>query len=205
MIDYFYAYPYVVVLFGFVLILFMFPIPEEVILFIGGFLSMSNGNGVWLPTLLAGIIGVIATDYWYYILAKMFGKRLFKIRLVRWILPDTKRRRALKLVRKHGPWAVFIVRFIPGGIRNPTFLACGLAHMRQKNFLLPVIVGASISSQISFWAGYLFSEHLPPIEKVMKVVNGKSAMILGGLILVLLAIYFIGRAIDKKVEGPDLR
>ena len=62
--DIFHSYPYFVVMLGFVLILFLFPIPEEVIIFVGGFMArQSPHHQIWLPTLVVAIIGIVATDY----------------------------------------------------------------------------------------------------------------------------------------------
>jgi membrane-associated protein len=198
LIDYFSNNPYLVVFLGFTLILFFVPLSEELILFVGGYLSRDAGGAMWLPTLAAGVIGVVMTDYWYYLLARIYGKRLAKLRIVRRIFPDTKRRKALKFIRKYGAKGAFIVRFIPGGIRNPVFVACGISHMTQQKFLTAVISGALISSQIAFWAGYFFSEHLPPIEAVIEVIQKESTMILIGVAVVLLLVYFIGKMISKK-------
>lgn len=202
--ELFSAYPYLVVVLGFTLILFLFPIPEELILFVGGFMArQSPFHEMWMPTLVAGIIGVVATDYWFYIWAKLYGRRLFKIKIVNRVIPDRKRRRALKLVRKYGARAIFAVRFIPGGIRNPTYLACGLSNMPQKKFLITDILAACIGVHISFWAGYFFSEHLPPVQDLVGAIQKRSSLVIIIIILVLFAVYFIGRALDRKMEGPD--
>jgi membrane protein DedA with SNARE-associated domain len=202
--ELFSAYPYLVVAFGFILILFLFPIPEELILFVGGFMArQSPHREMWMPTLIVGIIGVVATDYWFYIWAKLYGRKLFKIKIVNRVISDRKRRRALKLVRKYGARAIFAVRFIPGGIRNPTYLACGLSNMPQKKFIITDIIAACIGVHISFWAGYFFSEHLPPIQDLVNSVQKRSFLIIVLIILSLIAVYFIGKALDRKMEGPE--
>lgn len=197
-IDHLGGNPYLVVLLGFFLILFFLPLSEELILFVGGSMAVAQGGAVWLPTLLCGIFGVIFTDYWFYIWAKFYGQRLVKRKFIRRVFPRKRRHFAMRFVRKYGAWSVFLARFLPGGPRNPIFITCGIFHMSQKKFLIASSIGAGLSAQISFWAGYFFYDNLPPIEVLLPKIQKLALEISVVVVVAIIVIYFIRRRIKKQ-------
>jgi len=197
---YFEAYPYILVLSGFFLLLFLFPIPEELILFTGGLLAAQHGEFIWVPTLIAGISGVFITDYWFFLLAKIFGRNFLKRKLVQKLFSLKKQKRALRLVEKYGVWAVFIVRFIPGGIRNPCFFITGLSEIRHRSFIIASLSGAMITSQFSFWLGYFLHDRLQP-ERFFKNLEQNLRYGLGFCAIVIL-IYILVKKRRKNDKNP---
>lgn len=189
--SYFADNPYIVVLIGFLLIFFFFPLTEEAVLFIGGYLSSVDGSYVWIPTLLAGIFGVFITDFWSYYLARLFGRKLLKKPLINRVFPCSKQEKATNLVRKYGIWSIIIVRFIPGGIRNPVFFICGLFGISKIKFIITALSGAIVSAQISFWIGYVLHDTLPPINVMVGKMQDYSKYIIILVILIILTIHFI--------------
>ena len=204
-ISYFGDHPYVVVLLGFFLILFLIPVSEELILFIGGYLSVMKGHGAWVPTLLCGIFGVVFTDSWFYFWSRFYGQRLVRHPFIERYFHPERRKRALEVVRKYGAWSVFIVRFIPGGIRIPVFVTCGLFHMPPRKFLFATIVGVCISAQISFWAGYYLYDHLPPIEDLLKLIHKRASLVIYSIIAIVVIAYVIRRIIKKKKQEKVIK
>jgi membrane-associated protein len=194
--TYFAAYPYILVLLAFFLILFLFPIPEELILFTGGLLSAGHGQLVWIPTLICCIFGMFFTDYWYFLLAKLFGQNFLKNKIVRKLFSAKKQEEALHLVFKYGVWAVFIVRFIPGGIRNPVFFICGLSKIKSKNFIIASLSGATIVAQFSFWLGYFLHDTISSPEILFDNIKQHFQLGLG-----LIALLFLLVMIIKKISG----
>jgi len=197
--TYFAAYPYILVLLAFFLLLFLFPIPEELILFTGGLLSAGHGQMVWIPTLICGILGMFLTDYWYFLLAKLFGQNFLKNRIVRKFFSEKKQEEALHLVFKYGVWAVFIVRFIPGGIRNPVFFICGLSKIKSRNFIIASLSGATIAAQFSFWLGYFLHDTIQSPEILFD--NIKQHFQLGlGIIVLLFLLFLLVKKIFQKLR-----
>ena len=185
LIDSLSAYPFLVVLLGFLAITIMLPIPEELVLMTGGYLSFQLGGLNWLPTIIVGIIGVIITDMIPFILAKKYGYKILKRKLI----SD----RILKFVNRYGALSAFVVRFIPGGVRNPTFLVCGLSGVRINKFFMAVSVGAIITSQISFWLGYFFSDKIDFFIYEIKVAGrGITA-----LLIIVVSLYVIYKLYQK--------
>lgn len=170
------AYPYLVVLIGFLAITVMLPIPEELVLMTGGYLSVQLGGLNWIPTIIAGVFGVIITDLIPFILAKKYGYKILKRKLI----SD----RILKFVNKYGALSAFVVRFIPGGVRNPTFLVCGLSGVKTNRFFIAVSIGAIITSQISFWLGYFFSDKIDFfISKIKIAGEGVTSFMIAILVI----------------------
>ncbi len=195
--TYFAAYPYILVLSAFFLILFFFPIPEELILFTGGLLSADHGHLIWIPTLISGILGVFITDYWYFLLAKLFGRNFLKKKIVRKLFSAKKQEKALHLVFQYGVWAVFIVRFIPGGIRNPCFFICGLSAIKSKSFIIASLSGAAIVSQFSFWLGFFLHDTLLSPDLLFDKIEQKIQLGIG-LIALMVLLYILVRKVFGK-------
>lgn len=194
------SYPYVLVLAAFFLILFFFPIPEELILFTGGLLSATQGNYTWALTLIAGITGVFITDYWFFILAKYVGQSFLKKRSIQKLFSPKKQAKAFHLVEKYGVWAVFIARFIPGGIRNPVFFVCGLSQINSKKFIAASLGGATISSQFSFWLGYLLHDSLASPELFFDNLECKAQIGIAFIVVGILLYLLIRRLRTKKIK-----
>ncbi len=187
-------------LLAFFLLLFLFPIPEELILFTGGLLSAGHGQMVWLPTLICGIFGVFYTDYWFFILAKLFGQNFLKNRIVRKFFSEKKQEEALHLVFKYGVWAVFIVRFIPGGIRNPVFFICGLSKIKSRNFIIASLSGATIVAQFSFWLGYFLHDTIQSPEILFDNIKQNFQLGLGIIVLLFLLFLLVKKIFQKLRE-----
>jgi membrane-associated protein len=197
LITYLGNYPYIVVFIAFIMMMFLFPIPEEAALFVGGVLSAAKGGSVWIPTLIAGFIGVIISDYWPFILAKIYGQKIINKAFFKKIMSEERQERAVNFVQKYGMWAVFIVRFMPGGFRIPTFLVCGLSNITSKQFLTASILGAAITTHASFWIGYFLSDKLPPIDVVLKKFEGHVLNFALVVVIILLVIFFTRKLIKK--------
>jgi len=191
-------HPYLVVLVGFLFIFFFFPLTEEAVLFIGGYLASLNQNYMWLPTLIAGIFGVFITDYWTYFLAKKFGCKLLEKPFLRRVFSKEKQDKATKFVQKHGVWSIFIIRFVPGGLRNPVFFISGLFGFSKIKFIITALSGAILSSQISFWLGYLLHDSLPPLEVMLKEFKKYSQILVLVIIFILIVLYVVYKLRKKN-------
>ncbi len=192
-------HPYLVVLFGFFLLFFAAPLPEEVILFTGAYLAAKGGDNLWIPTLISGIAGVVITDYWYYFVARRFGRRLLDFRFIQKLFPKKKQNFAFNFVRRFGVKAVFFIRFVPGGFRNAVFMICGLSNIKPKPFIAASLSAACITTHVSFWAGYYLSSTLPPIEELLRSIERKVYLFIVIMVLLAITVYLI-----KKYLLPRL-
>ncbi len=178
LVTYFQNYPYIAVLLAFGLILVFIPIAEEVILFTGGYLASRHDDQIWLPTLLAGILGVFLTDYWYYYWFKRFGPRLLSTRFGRKMLSVQQEQQYAGLVKRYGAWMVVAVRFVPGGLRNPTFAICGLSQLPQLKFIVASLGTACFTSQITFWLGYWMGDEIENFDQLIATIEANARIVI---------------------------
>ncbi len=194
-------YPYIAIFLGFCLILFLIPIPEEVLLFTGGYLSYKYGGLMWVPTLIAGILGVFITDYWYFLWFKLFGTKLMKTRIGRMMLSEESYQKYSSKVKKYGAWMVVGVRFIPGGIRNPTFSLCGLSDMSHWKFIAASLGTACFTSQVTFWLGYFFGSRISSIETLVAGVESRMRIVIISVAVIIISIILIKKFYKKRASA----
>ena len=125
------------------------PLPSEAIMGAGA-LSMENGGMQFWPLLIAGTLGTLAGNYmWYWIGVRVGYERLGPIvdRWGRWLTLEWEDvERAVRFFRKHGQWAVFVLRatpvmpVVPINFQSPSRIAHLLPHakcsVRRGNFAL---------------------------------------------------------------------
>ena len=161
------------------------PIPSEVILLFGGFMTTftdMNVIGVIIASTLGSLVGAIAL---YYI-----GKILNKERLKKII--TSKPGKILRLtsedIDKADNWfdtkgnkTVFFCRFIPL-IRSLISIPAGMSEMPMKKFLIYTIAGSAIWNTALTLAGNLVGENWTDILEIMDNYSH--------IIVILLAIAF---------------
>ncbi len=132
------------------------PIPSEVILTFGGFLTTYTSMNVW-GVIIAATIGSVAGAIILYIigrilnaerLARLFGSRLGK--LLRLKKDDV--RKAERWFLKHGNKAVFFCRFVPI-VRSLISIPAGVAKMQLWPFLSLTVIGTFIWNVVLVFLG----------------------------------------------------
>ena len=140
------------------------PLPSEAIMGAGA-LSMANGGMQFWPLLIAGTLGTLAGNYmWYWIGVRVGYERLGPIvdRWGRWLTLEWEDvERAVRFFRKHGQWAVFVLRATPV-MRTMISLPAGLARMNVWRFLVFTAAGAAIWNALliagTVWIAKRFAE-----------------------------------------------
>ena len=162
------------------------PIPSEVILLFGGFMTTftdMNVIGVIIASTLGSLLGAIAL---YYI-----GKILNKERLKKII--TSKYGKLLRLtpedIDKADNWfdtkgnkTIFFCRFIPL-IRSLISIPAGMSEMPMKKFLIYTILGSAIWNTALTIAGSIVGENWTDILEIMDNYSH--------IIVILLAIAFL--------------
>ncbi|WP_117161633.1 DedA family protein [Paraliobacillus sp. X-1268] len=146
------------------------PIPSEVILTFGGFLTITTTMsvvGVIIASTAGSVIGAIAL---YFIgwsisietLKKFIAKRGHILRL-----KETDVDRAIGWFNKYGGWSVFLCRFVPL-IRSLISIPAGLAKMRVIPFLLLTTLGSLIWNSVLVGLGAYVGESWHDIVRIME-------------------------------------
>lgn len=162
------------------------PIPSEVILTFGGFLTTTTTMTV-LGVVLASTVGsVIGATVLYYIgwsistetLKKIIAKRGHILRL-----KESDVDRAIGWFDKYGGWSVFLCRFVPL-IRSLISIPAGLAKMRFSPFLLLTTLGSLIWNSVLVGLGAYVGESWHEIVHIMESYSTVLYALLGIMIVI---------------------
>lgn len=167
------------------------PIPSEVILTFGGFMTTRTGLtpvGVIAVATLGSVLGAIIL---YYIGRIVSVERMEKI-VDRWgkILRVKKEdlHRADAWFDKHGNKAVFFCRMIPL-IRSLISIPAGMSGMKLAPFLFYTTIGTIIWNTILVLLGTTLGERWEDIVAFMDVYSNIAYAIIAIVALVVLVIY----------------
>lgn len=180
------------------------PIPSEVILLFGGFMTTytsMNVIGVIIASTLGSILGAIIL---YYI-----GKILNKERLKKII--TSKPGKILRLkpedIDKADAWfdtkgnkTVFFCRFIPL-IRSLISIPAGMSEMPMKKFLVYTTLGSLIWNTALTIAGSIVGENWTNILEIMDNYSHIAVVILAIIFIIAIIIFYTKRKTNIKKEG----
>lgn len=162
------------------------PIPSEVILTFGGFMttiSALNVPGVVFAATAGSVLGAIVL---YVIGLQLDVERLEKI-VDRWghILRITKEdiHKADAWFDKYGPWTVFFCRFVPL-IRSLISIPAGMSNMRFGLFFVLTTIGTFIWNVVLVSLGATVGESWDTIVYYMDIYSN--------IVYVILAILAVG-------------
>ena len=179
------------------------PIPSEVILLFGGFMTTytsMNVIGVIIASTLGSILGAIIL---YYI-----GKILNKERLKKII--TSKPGKILRLkpedIDKADAWfdtkgnkTVFFCRFIPL-IRSLISIPAGMSEMPMKKFLVYTTLGSLIWNTALTIAGSIVGENWTNILEIMDNYSHIAVVILAIIFIIAIIIFYTKRKKNIKKE-----
>ena len=136
------------------------PIPSEVIMPLAGF-TAARGQMSILGVILAGTLGSIAGNAVWFELARAFGKartRALAERYGRWVgLGPEEINKAEDTLRRNGPVAVFLGRFMPG-VRTAISVPAGLVELPRGVFYLWTALGTLIWTSGLALGGYILED-----------------------------------------------
>jgi len=158
------------------------PAPEESVLVAGGYLAW---RGVLhLPLVMAvGVVSAAAGDNLGYWIGRHYGRGMIE-RYGRHVLITIERLdTAQRFVARHGTWAVFVARFLPG-LRAWGGPIAGMVGMRYLPFCIANTLGAACFVPLAVLAGYAVGYGLgDQLERLRGTLGGLEHWLLGlGLI-----------------------
>ncbi len=145
------------------------PISEDIILITGGAITALCIPDHHLKMYLFMFFGCWMSAWLGYGIGRYFGPKLYKIKWAQhWINPSN-----VKFIHDqidhYGILTFFVIRFIPGGVRNTFFMTCGLGKMPFGAFIFKDGLAALLASGIIFHIGFEFAQHYHEIiEKVQQ-------------------------------------
>ncbi|PTK09082.1 DedA family protein [Mammaliicoccus sciuri] len=174
------------------------PIPSEVILTFGGFMTTKSDLTV-LGVVVASTIGSVGGAVILYWIGRILNVERIERIIEKWgkYLRLTKEdvRKADAWFDKYGPWTVFFCRFIPL-IRSLISVPAGMSGMNQWLFLVLTTIGTLIWNLVLVLVGAKVGDNWHQIVNYMDVYsNFMYAVIAIGIIV--FVIWFI---MKKKVS-----
>lgn len=165
-----------------------FPVPEETILLLAGYLVWTGKLRLPL-VLLVGILSAVVGDNLGYWIGREYGRRALD-RYGHWILITPARLdTSQRLVTRYGPLAVFAARFLPG-LRFLAGPVAGISGLRPLPFLAANILGACLyvplAVAVGYAVGYGFGGYIAELERVIGQVERLVLVAAGGLTLLFL-------------------
>ena len=155
------------------------PIPDEMIVMSGGFVS-SLGILSVIPAFLLTYFGVVSGLSLGYILGKIFGTKvldkLMKKKKAKYLL------KSQQMVERYGHYALVTSYFIPV-VRHIVPYLVGMNNMRFKTYALYSYTTGFVWTLVYFVLGSLFGQH---IESIVAIAI-EYGMYFGGIVLVVVS------------------
>lgn len=167
------------------------PIPSEVILTFGGFMTTTSNLSIFGVIMSATAGSVIGAVVLYIIGLQLDVERLEKI-VNRWghILRLTTNdiHKADAWFDKYGPWTVFFCRFIPL-IRSLISIPAGMSNMKFVLFLVLTTFGTLIWNIVLVFLGASVGASWEVIVEYMDVYSNAVYVILALFLIILIFIF----------------
>ena len=157
-----------------------FPVPDQLLLIISGYLVLT-GSLSMTPTLIAAILGSICGITISYFLGRSSGSYLSKTRFA-----GSRLESARKWFERFGGWTLVFGYFVPG-IRNLIGFTSGMMRLQVGFFAPYAYAGAIVSSLTCIGLGYFLGSQASWVLTSL----GRFAL----LAIAAAAIFFIRRAI----------
>ncbi|KIL51572.1 hypothetical protein KP77_10840 [Jeotgalibacillus alimentarius] len=173
------------------------PIPSEIILTFGGFMTVESTMtipGVVLAATAGSVIGAVLL---YWVGLQLDVERLEKI-VNRWghVLRITKKdiHRADAWFDRYGPWTVFFCRFVPL-IRSLISIPAGMSNMKFPLFLVLTAIGTLIWNIVLVSLGASLGNSWDVVVEYMEVYSRIIYAIL--LVIVVFVVFKFAKRLKK--------
>ena len=175
------------------------PIPSEVILTFGGFMTAGTDmtiTGVIIASTLGSAGGAVVLYYIGSILGAERMKRII-VKYGSWLRVTTDDvDKSYSWFNKYGPWTVFFCRFIPL-IRSLISIPAGMSKMSMPKFLVLTTIGTFIWNTVLVNLGASVGENWGDIVAVMDVYSNIAYAAIAALSIAFLIWFFYFRPKKK--------
>ena len=164
------------------------PLPEEIVLFVSGYLIFL-GQMHWWPAIILSLLGILLGDITGYFFGLKKGEWLINLIKVKSFLPEHLFYKVEKFFKKHGNWAVFFARFFVG-FRFYMSIVAGYFKMPLKKFIFYDVLGAIIWTPFVIFLSYHVGNLALIITDARKITH-KVYFAAGTIFLTILLINFL--------------
>lgn len=171
------------------------PIPSELVLTFGGFLTTQTSMSM-IGVIIASTIGSVGGAIILYLLGRIFDVQFLHRIVDRWgRILRVKREdldKADKWFTRYGYWTVFFCRMVPL-IRSLISIPAGMSRLNFGLFLLFTTAGTLIWNTLLVSLGALLGENWETIIHYMDVYSSVTYVILGALFVIFVLFWFLRR------------
>lgn len=169
------------------------PIPSEVILLFGGFMTTMSKMNI-IGVIIASTLGSVVGGLILYYIGKILNKERLK-KIVRGKIGKILRLKE-KDIDKADVWfdtkgnkTVFFCRFIPI-LRSLISIPAGMSEMKMSKFLLYTTIGSAIWNTVLTIAGSIVGENWESIVDIMDKYSHITLLVLTVIFIIITVIYF---------------
>lgn len=182
------------------------PVPEEVTMTGSGYLVFA-GKVDFLAVTMTCWLATLLGDSIPYLVGRLFGRRALSIEWVARLLHEERMAGLEERMQRHGAWAIFTIRFLPG-LRLPGFFTAGTLKMPYRRFMGVDALAACLMVPLYVFLGKAFGTSIRTLEETV----ADYTEWLGFALLVALASFavksWIGRQdrraqAAKRADGAD--
>lgn len=188
--------------YGIMLLLFLvgsigFPLPEEAVLAMGGYLAATGAMSL-LGAYLFGYTVVLLIDCVLYEVGRRAGPAFERSRWGKRIKPE-RLAAAHDWFARYGVLTVVIARFVMG-TRISVFLLAGALGVPRRTYLIAVGISGLFSNAIPVLLGYYLADH---IDEVVRGIDTVAAWSMLGVVVVLVVLYLLYRRWRARVDAAE--
>jgi membrane protein DedA with SNARE-associated domain len=177
------------------------PIPSEVILTFGGFMTTQT-NLTIAGVITFSTLGSVAGAVILYGLGRQLDITRMEKLIEKWghLLRLTKKdiHKAMAWFSKYGVWTVFFCRFIPL-IRSLISIPAGMVHMNIGLFLVLTTIGTLIWNSALVYIGAFTGESWESIISYMDIYS-KLVYVILAILFIIASVVFIKKRRNKHVN-----
>ena len=168
------------------------PLPEDAVL-LGAGVALSHGTLLWAPTLLLGVVGVLAGDLLLYAMGYAWGHRLVHHPRLAKRFTKARLAKAQSFFDRFGDGAIVLARFVMGA-RGAIFFLSGTLRRPFGRFV--VIDAAACFFQVPLLLG--IGAFAGPHLEGMVTRSGHARLAVVGVVLV---IGLVGWIVTRRRGG----
>ncbi|WP_341465387.1 DedA family protein [Acetanaerobacterium elongatum] len=182
------------------------PIPSEIILTFGGFMTTYSRLTSW-GVILAATVGSLVGAILLYAIGRIFKPE----RLESWLSGRVGRilhlkqgdvTKACAWFEKRGKSAVFFGRCVPI-IRSLISVPAGMAKMNIPLFLVLTTAGSLVWNTVLVMLGVAAGASWELIIQYTDLYTAITIAVIGGIVVILAALYIYKRFLKKKLSGES--
>lgn len=156
------------------------PVPSEVIMGLGG-IAVARGHMAVVPLIVAGTVGSVAGNYFWYHIGRNIGYERFRPfveRHGRWLTIEwSDIEKVHRFFVKRGGWVIFVFRFMPT-FRTIISLPAGMTYMPLWKFVIWTAAGSAIWNTVLAYEGILLGSRFQQLDRYVGPVSVATFVII---------------------------